>query len=73
MGVSESTSSFSVATSQNKNIPELRVTAQTWTRESHGLYDFEGSEVNVSTFGLKGTHTITRTDSVISVQQLQDQ
>lgn len=68
MGVSESSSQHAVSASHSKTIPELRISAQTWTRESHGLYDFEGSEVNISTFGLKGTHTITRTDSVISVQ-----
>jgi hypothetical protein len=36
------------------NIPELRIKTESWTRESHGLYDFEGTEIETKTYKLKG-------------------
>lgn len=55
----------------DKKTPELRVSTETWTRESHGLYDFEGNEVNLKSFALKGTHTIARNDSTIYVKPIE--
>lgn len=43
------------------------MSTETWTRESHGLYDFEGNEVNTANFSIKGTHNISRSDSTIIV------
>lgn len=52
-------------TSESRKIPELRVSTETWTRESHGLYDFEGNEINNANFSLRGSHNIKRADSTI--------
>jgi len=50
MGISQSGQQIELKSElQNiKFIPELRVHSETWTRESHGLYDFEGNEVETS-------------------------
>jgi hypothetical protein len=47
-GLSES------AQSRSGPIPELRIKTESWTRESHGLYDFEGTEIETKTYKLKG-------------------
>jgi hypothetical protein len=45
---------------------------ETWTRESHGLYDFEGTEIMQLAMKLKGSHRISRNDSKITTIKLQD-
>ena len=39
------------------------LSAETWTRESHGLFDFEGTETQHVNLRLKGSHRIVRHDS----------
>ena len=46
-----------------KNIPEALIYSTTWTRESHGLFDFEGKEIVSKQFRIKGSHRIFRTES----------
>ena len=53
-------------------MPELIINAETWTRESHGLYDFEGTETQQISIRLKGSHRIIRNDSKISATQVPD-
>jgi len=50
----------------DRRVPELRVISETWTRESHGLYDFEGNEVQGATYALRGSHLIQRVHSTIT-------
>jgi hypothetical protein len=51
-----------------KKIPQLVIKSETWTKESHGLYDFDNTEVNQVSFALRGSHIINRTDSTVMVQ-----
>jgi hypothetical protein len=42
--------------------------AITWTRESHGLFDFEGVETEKKFFKLKGNSRIFRYESDVQVR-----
>lgn len=53
-------------------IPELLVSVETWTRESHGLYDFEGTEIQKISLKLKGSHRISRDDSKVSAEKVSE-
>lgn len=46
---------------------ELHIKSSTWTRESHGLYDFEGKDVQCKSFKVKGSQFIFRKDSEVDV------
>jgi hypothetical protein len=48
------------ASSTKLKQPELRIQSDTWTRESHGLYDFDGTETSQTHFKLSGTYNILR-------------
>lgn len=69
MGASQSNQELNVSNEKYlvslKNAPELRISSETWTRESHGLYDFEGNEVTQNKFCIKGSHNFNRADSDI--------
>lgn len=45
------------------NCPEVTIRTVTWTRESHGLFDFEGSEIERKVFKIKGSHRVFRVES----------
>ena len=47
-------------------IPELRIKAESWTRESHGLYDFEGTETETKYYKLKGNVRFSRSESRVT-------
>ena len=49
-------------------MPDLRLHSETWTRESHGLYDFLGEEVEKHDKLMKGTHLIHRNEFTISCE-----
>jgi hypothetical protein len=49
------------------------VNVETWTRESHGLYDFEGTEIQKINLRLKGSHRISRDDSKVSAEKVSDE
>lgn len=49
---------------------ELKILAQTWIRESHGLYDFDAKEVKQVTGHLTGSHSIVRNDCDIFFNQV---
>ena len=42
--------------------------AITWTRESHGLFDFEGVETEKKSFKFKGNSRIFRYESDVQVR-----
>ena len=50
------------ASSSKDNLPELRITSDTWTRESHGLYDFDGTETQ---FKISGSHNVIRQEHTV--------
>jgi hypothetical protein len=50
-------------------MPEMRILVKTWTRESHGLYDFEGTEVEERNFKAKGNLRISRNESDVQIRQ----
>ncbi len=47
----------------------MRIHSKTWTRESHGLYDYEGTEVQFKYFQVKGNLRISRTESEVQIRQ----
>jgi len=49
------------------------LTAETWTRESHGLFDFEGSETQQISLRLKGSHRIVRHDSNVVATKVKEE
>jgi len=49
------------------------LTAETWTRESHGLFDFEGSEIQQINLRLKGSHRIVRHDSNVVATKVKEE
>ena len=52
-------------------MPELRIKTESWTRESHGLYDFEGTEVERSAFRLRGSQALIRNESSVRAQTVE--
>jgi len=52
----------------NQQIPELRIQTSTWTRESHGLYDFEGEEIERKFFKVKGNQRVFRYESEVEIK-----
>ena len=49
---------------------ELFIRTSTWTRESHGLYDFEGKDVQLRSFKIKGSQFIYRKESEVNIEQV---
>ena len=49
--------------------PLLTVQSETWTRESHGLFDFYSTEIQKSQFTLKGTHNLMRQKFDVEAQK----
>jgi len=47
---------------------ELFIRTSTWTRESHGLYDFEGKDVQLRSFKIKGSQFIYRKESEVNIE-----
>ena len=39
----------------------------TWTRESHGLFDFEGQDIVRKQFKIKGSHRFYRDENTVEV------
>ena len=54
-------------------MPELNIRATTWTRESHGLYDFEGTETEKKQFKIKGNHRVFRLESDVRMEMVEDE
>ena len=52
----------------NQQMPELRIQTSTWTRESHGLYDFEGVEIERKFFKVKGNQRVFRHESEVEIK-----
>ena len=52
----------------NQQLPELRIQTSTWTRESHGLYDFEGVEIERKSFRVKGNQRVFRHESEVEIR-----
>ena len=48
-------------------MPDIKINATTWTRESHGLFDFEGVEIERKTFKVRGNLRITRDESDVQI------
>ena len=51
-------------------MPELKINTSTWTRESHGLYDYEGTEIEKKAFKIKGNIRVQRFESDVRVTSL---
>jgi len=49
-------------------MPELRIQTSTWTRESHGLYDFEGEEIERKFFKVKGNQRVFRYENEVEIK-----
>ena len=56
-----------------KNIPEAIVWSTTWVRESHGLYDFEGTEIERKQFKIKGSHRFYRAESEVNIEHVESE
>lgn len=52
------------------DMPELKIKTESWIRESHGLYDYEGTELEVLNYTLKGNQRFKRTDAKVTVEQI---
>ena len=52
-------------------MPEVNIRATTWTRESHGLYDFEGTETERKLFKVKGNHRVFRVESDVRLENVE--
>lgn len=48
----------------------MLIRTETWTKESHGLYDFEGTDLNEAKFLARGSHMIQRDQSTVRVHSL---
>ena len=48
-------------------LPEIRINSVTWTRESHGLFDFEGTEIEKKHFRVRGNQRISRYESDVQI------
>ena len=57
---------------EGRGIPEVNIRATTWTRESHGLYDFEGTETERKQFKIKGNHRVFRVESDVRMELVED-
>ena len=55
-------------TSGSESYSELTVKAVTWTKESHGLFDFEGLDTERKIFKLKGTHRFYRYENAVEAE-----
>ena len=44
----------------------------TWTRESHGLFDFEGQDIIRKQFKIQGSHRIYRDENQVDVEAIDD-
>ena len=58
-------------------MPEVNIRTITWTRESHGLFDFEVKEnerklFEKKQFKIKGNHRVYRAESDVTTQLLQN-
>ena len=56
-------------------MPEVSIRTITWTRESHGLFDFEVKEserklYEKKQFKMKGSHRVYRAESEVSTELL---
>jgi hypothetical protein len=49
----------------NSEIPYLRIRTETWVKESHGLYDYEGTELEVQNFTTSGNQRFKRLETKI--------
>ena len=58
-------------------VPEVDIRAVTWTRESHGLFDFEQKESERNLYlkkkfsGIKGTHHFFREESHLTIKAVE--
>lgn len=48
-------------------MPVLKIKADSWTRESHGLYDFEGSDIVRRTLSMYSSGWLNRAESSVEV------
>ena len=60
-------------TDSKVKLPEMMIKTITWTRESHGLFDFEVKEserklFEKKQFKIKGNHLILRAESDVTTQ-----
>lgn len=58
---------------KTQKVPEINIRTITWTRESHGLFDFEIKETErklyeKKQFKLKGSHRVYRAESEVSAE-----
>ena len=58
--------------SDGNNMPQVNIRATTWTRESHGLFDFEGTEIERKQFIIKGNHRVFRIESDVKMEMVED-
>ena len=61
-----------IKNSEARNMPEVNIRATTWTRESHGLFDFEGTEIERKQFKIKGHHRVFRIESDVKMELVED-
>ena len=75
-----SSASYSTSASQNPvdvkvKVPDVQIKTITWTRESHGLFDFEVKEserklFEKKQFKIKGNNLIMRAESDVATEQV---
>ena len=58
--------------SHSSKYSTLTAKTVTWTRESHGLFDFEGQDIVKKQFKIKGSHRIFREENKVEVEGAED-
>lgn len=50
----------------------MTIKSTTWTKESHGLFDFEGTEIEIKNFKVEGNLRLSRYSSDVQITQLEN-
>ena len=51
----------------------MLIYTETWTRESHGLYDFDNDEIQSCKFRINGSFIISRKESTVFCTPLENE
>ena len=59
-------------TTDSSKMSILTAKTVTWTRESHGLFDFEGQDIVKKQFKIRGSHRIYRDENNVDVEPVEN-
>lgn len=63
----------SITPIQNKEeavLPELNIKTQSWTKESHGLFEYDTKDLETMYFKLKGCQLLKRHEFKVTVEKI---